>query len=375
MTQDLIYVNQRNLIGAANTFPDIAEQCQDILGNEWQYFAKSIGRFAGVVSMYFRYGSRTFPIRDQHYYPVQSHIPSDWQNISFSDATDLRFQELSQQFADKTWVICWSGGIDSTVIVASVLKNLPRSKFDQVKIMCNAASVWESPLFYETHIRPNFAVIDSHDYSEASNLIDTHCVIDGEPADSIWGWRFFPNFTDIELSPWRASKDRLLAFLNEQMQCEKTASWFFEKMQLNIDSVDLPISSCYNFHWWINFNTRYIDSMMRNIYRNHNLSLDTVHQNWKHWYDSTAYTKWSLRQHLEQHITSRTYKAEAKRYISEIFPDQYWYNYKTKSSSGSIVIHNNWYAIRSDHTLCYDLDEIMESLPSILSPTITAESG
>ena len=61
---------------------------------------------------------------------------------TFGDVTDEQCQYWLREKTDRPWLIFWSGGIDSTVIVASILKNAGLADRENIYIACNRASIY-----------------------------------------------------------------------------------------------------------------------------------------------------------------------------------------------------------------------------------------
>lgn len=96
--------------------------------------------------------------------PFQFAIQRSWQppakNISIEQTIQQRVQyylDLDQQLN-----LCWSGGIDSTAMVAGFLQHSPN--FDQIRIIYTPYSVYEHRAFFE-HISTTFPQLEMLDIS------------------------------------------------------------------------------------------------------------------------------------------------------------------------------------------------------------------
>ena len=78
---------------------------------------------------------------------------------TFEQVTDQRCIDLHRTHWHKPWVVMWSGGIDSTLMLTSILRNISPGDFKNIQVWCNSASVYENPKFFMDHIQPNFEVV------------------------------------------------------------------------------------------------------------------------------------------------------------------------------------------------------------------------
>jgi hypothetical protein len=302
-------------------------------------------------------------------------------SMSFDQVTDLRFHQLQKDYSDKTWLVQWSGGVDSTLIVASILKNLSPNNYDQIVIACNRQSVYENPLFFYNYIEPNFKLIDSSNLKYDYNLFNDYLVITGEPGDELCmpeqpsNLLFFQEF-DNHKRDFRKDPDRLLSYISS-FSGMQTAKWFYERVIENIDSVNIPMETYYDFFWWAGFNYYWIDNMHimstnQEIERSAT-SLNLIFNKLAHWYNTTEYQQWAMvTRRAGSHYGSDLggYKLALKEYIYSVDHNEYYLKFKTKSiSSTRHVIPRTWFCILDDLTrlsLDKDLDQILELLPDFI---------
>ena len=86
---------------------------------------------------------------------------------------ETRFDIVLDQIAEKFYLqvkqtqrtpyVMWSGGIDSTCILASLLK-APKVLTDQLVIVCNQASIDENPYFYNRFIKDKLTTVDTDQF-------------------------------------------------------------------------------------------------------------------------------------------------------------------------------------------------------------------
>ena len=76
-------------------------------------------------------------------------------NKTYEDITDARTEDVRKLIIEKNtkFAVAYSGGIDSTLVVASLIKNLTKEQLTNIYIYCDTASVIENPIFYKKFIQ------------------------------------------------------------------------------------------------------------------------------------------------------------------------------------------------------------------------------
>ena len=87
-----------------------------------------------------------------------------------SDAKALEFKSRINK-KNERFAIMYSGGIDSTVIMTALLKNLNKEELKNITVCTSVPAIVENPQFWRKYIWEKFQVIDSmtHKYH---NLIE-----------------------------------------------------------------------------------------------------------------------------------------------------------------------------------------------------------
>lgn len=314
---------------------------------------------------------------------------------SWQQVTDQRCATLRRDRFDRSWVVAWSGGIDSTVIVSAILRNLPPADLENITIACNKFSIWENPRFYSTHIAPNFKVIDSSLLRSSWILHADSYLINGEPADRLFGQH--PMIIDMARQDpdWpgrcvRRDADDLIDFMAHKSGTagSQWATWFYERIMENIDSQPVPIETYRDFLWWIPFNLCWIDNKIRGARKGPWGQLRDVSAYFDRvidWFDSDDYQLWSMVNNAAGEKYGQTIsdnKLAAKRYIYEFDREPYYFKFKTKTASIDLVDPTStvpWSVLFQDFTttrFCHpgtnDLDAPMHDH---LDPTFLESNG
>ena len=336
-------------------------------------------------NFYCRKGANSLPfIYDEKFFNTAMPDIDCNYNKSFGEITDQRCLELINTHADRPWLVCWSGGIDSTAVLVSILKNLSPQQRKQVTVSCNKISVYENPIFYHNHVLPNFNVIDST-RQEFGDLLNTHYILDGDPADMLQGSGLALNAKNWGLNlneSWKKSGP-LIDYLSTIID-RSSAQWMYNAMSNNLDSLEgdsLNLKSYADWFWWINFNWKWscnrLHEMQRQPIPNVKPYLDAA----IHWYESWDYQQWSMVEGryslVKDNVSLGSYKKCSKQYIYEYDKNVYDLQFKTKTDSDSRGPRPkgvSWFCVLDDYrtlTLDRDLDLILELLPTHISSCVT----
>lgn len=373
----IIYLNQKLLTDSRLT---------DVLSGynyDWNKFNGLCKLNPGRDSEYIRAGKNVYPVKNELIEILDFNMPEydPTFNLSFSDVTDLQLTQLFKTRNDKRWLILWSGGIDSMVIVASILKNLSPADRENIDIACNRFSIYEHPKFFYEYIKPNFKIKDSSFLTFNEPLFQKYYVIDGEPADQLYGGyasRGMLNDQTI-LKNWRTEPEELIDFFSTAVDTP-FAEWYYNSLRENIESVNIPIENYYDFCWWGFFNAVWATVLLRPLQFqtiNSVNGMKLYFDNFIPWFNTKEYQQWAMVSRLgvkyDTNICDR--KLASKKYIYDFDRDEYYFQFKTKMESTSRTISNNngYFCILDDYTrltLDKDLDQILQLLPDHINTNI-----
>lgn len=349
------------------------------------YFCQPMPTLLGLMN---RAGQNMLPFDNSILPLIDSAMPSydSKFNLSWGEVTDQRAAEIERlvQHKNKKLVIFWSGGVDSTCIVVAILKNFNRDNLSQVFIACTVESIIENPVFYHRHIEPNFTVIDTnnfcqHDLTEATDTI----LVEGFAADTLT-MSMSPSLdvcmavrnSEMLLRNWRTQPDELINYLFMVTKSKEFAKWYYEKNAMNIESIDVPIETYFDFMWWFGFNCDYYNWALHAwffYYRHLNIPYDQYKSISIGWYRTDAYQLWAMNNNgpLVKHgLDLGSFKLHLKQYIYDYDRNEYYYRYKTKINSNGRIKNNTRdkaFALTDQFKILYlekDLTEILELLPT-----------
>jgi len=262
---------------------------------------------------------------------------------NFETVTDKRSVDILETVnkKNKKLAIFWSGGIDSSVMISSILKNWSTHDQKNVVVFLNDYSLVENPIFFHKVIKKKLK------YQLFNNLksfpkLNNYIVTDGELADKLWIPQMAINYSYIygdnsAQNLWSNEKDNFIDFLTTNY-LKDSATKIIERIEYNIQSLNFEKLSLKDILGWINFNF-----FWQQIYLSrYQLLTDPSPESFKEykenyipWYCSNDYQKWAWAPSTRAMINRsglKKYKDTAKKYIHGIVKDKI-FEYKTKVPS------------------------------------------
>ena len=197
-------------------------------------------------------------------YPIPE-LPTD--RILFADAADEFGQFVSTEMdSGKHVYLLWSGGIDSTCVIVSVLKHMKAEHRELIHVVKSRASLDEHRMFYENFLS-GFDQIDFVDLDFNKLDLEKCLVLDGEGGDQLFGSSFankiFSMYPEKISGKWKNES----AFISQHFRhsSESDSEWqsFLNIMETSIQQSQLEIDTLYQYCWWLNFNFKFDAVMFR----------------------------------------------------------------------------------------------------------------
>jgi hypothetical protein len=260
---------------------------------------------------------------------------------TFAELTDLRAHDLCSVLDanDFPIVVCWSGGIDSTVILSALVKNWPKNLLDRIQVRMNRASYYENPWFFDK-------IILKHGFKIQHEPSDWHrCyVLTGNCADQIW---IQADIVELQLvspesSRWciYKQKDNLLRWIAHKSN-EIVAQGIYDLTIQSSQTAGVQLDTVEDFYWWWNFNFVYTGQLYKYLddYESRQSKIDISlwqkqHLSWYHTDQYQLWSAWNRSNGTKIANTVRSYKWPAKQYIFDVDGNQWYRDYKTKLGSG-----------------------------------------
>jgi len=289
------------------------------------------------------------PVRTASFFPLPHMQVS---TKSYAELCDDRAKQLLARAQKLNVPLCtmWSGGIDSTCVLVSLLKNATRAQKEHIFVLLSDDSIDEYPEFYAKYIRGKLlrGPADLLPYLLGGKNI----IVNGELNDQLFGSDIIAKVitrfgAEITRKPYSA--DLLAEFLTTvsprplrpgQVADRHLADLYvilFERLR---DSAPIPIKTNHEVFWWVNFVMKWQSVYMRVLSfaaaRNADLvTADWVRTYYAPFYNTNGFQLWSMNSNLEQKVKNgwRSYKWPAKEVIYEFTKDAEYRDNKLKRGS------------------------------------------
>lgn len=255
---------------------------------------------------------------------------------------NLRACDIISQ--EKETFVLWSGGIDSSVALCSLLKNSSLSwQKHNLKIVFNDFTVYENKMFLDflqKHFESTFIHIN-YDYilPHLSKLLNgNQIIVTGEMGDQIMGNHFSFVNPDVADKKWN-DKDILTIYykLNKKF---KDSGILLEEVDFdNVISVaELLNSKCpfkveniFDFLTWLNISITWDFNCNRYILPG------IPRTNLYNFFDTYEFQNWGICNHERKFkdIKRSEYKKEFKEYMFEFIKESFIYDMKKRTSPGT----------------------------------------
>jgi hypothetical protein len=292
-------------------------------------------------------------------------------SMSFSEVTDRRAQEIKSLIVtnNQKFAVMYSGGIDSTLILCSLIKNLSEEELKNIAVCTSSHAIIENPNFFLNFVKDKFTIIDSNTHKYDDLIEMSYRPITADEGDCIFGTilglSLYNNYDYLIDSLSDDSKRNLRSIKNKFTDDSvhysqykdviikhfsiasnpKFGERFYEKFEKNIQTATVPIYSLHDYFWWMIFNIKYLNCSVRGaVYFNDRIHCKEAINDWIiNWFNGREYQLWSMANNNNGEkigLTASTYKMAARKYIHEIDRNPWYFNFKIKLESlgGSVVV-------------------------------------
>jgi hypothetical protein len=279
----------------------------------------------------------------------------------------LTWEELMDKEARRTieidsdLYVAYSGGIDSTGIVVSLLKNCTKEELKKVTILCTPSSVYEFPEFFNVIVK-NFkvelATYDLERYAKKGHIIS------GAGGDGLFGSATFMERAMTKFDKdfaWKNYKDT--GSILFETYFPGNGKMVFDRYQPIAEECAYPIENIIDFACWYEFTQHFNNAIFMHLYLANSFTDMELYKNKiVYFFRNKDFEIWSVnnRDCLVQN-TVDTYKWKAKEYIINYTGLD---NYHNKGKFGSYyqvlagnrfngAIDENWNLISHNEALQY----------------------
>ncbi len=314
-------------------------------GKLWTLLASHL---VGTTDLRARSGKWTTPWdapSDSRFAPPKLEYISD-DLASLHDRRALELFAHAKQ-TNKKIMVLWSGGIDSTAVLSSFIKNIPQNELkDYLAVTLSTVSIFENFGFYSKFISNK---LECHSYSsiEVDNeFLRKYILIHGDPGDCLYGPSVGLYMSYIQDGRCRESykkhiKDFPKLFTlpeNSRFHNKDFGDWYVNKITDNLLDVNPDnVESVGDWFWWTYFNFKWEFSIQRPFYFNRKdlgspLDLDLVDDYIENsFYNTDKFQLWSYSNLKNLIVKDRsTHKLAAKQYIFELDKNQAYFENKIK---------------------------------------------
>lgn len=344
----------------------------------------------GGDSYHFRKGVWSDPFDlEIHDKLIMPEYDSDF-NLTFEDICNRRAADIINLIntTDRQIILQWSGGIDSTVALISLIKNLSSKEKEKITVALSGDSIIEYPHFFEKYIRNKFKTIDSqsmlfNDYKEKYEAFTIAC----DTGDCLFGAELgnklyprmkfihkdtdeiyrlvsnkdfhFSNYKNLIIQHFNNNLLNSIENMKQQNLFDESMTeykdddklfgeLFYEKIVHNIETSNVPLESLHDFFWWTIFNGRYIALTFRGvgIFSTGSNKESIVNDCLIQWFNTDEYQKWSMvNNNNGEKLSGPTqglYKTAAKKYIYKFTKDDWYFTHKIKLISSATILKRNW---------------------------------
>ncbi len=253
---------------------------------------------------------------------------------SFSEICARRAEAICKKsFEENRKIqILWSGGIDSTLALVSIFKELEkRESLNQLEVLLSKESVAEYPTFFRDVIEKklNYIFFDPpiYDYLDEKKIIVT-----GEHGDQIFGSDKAQHFI-MTNQAFRPFEEILPTVIARKLGSNNQVDAIISYLMPQIEKSSVKIETLFDFLWWMNFSLKWQHVSLRMFYADETkrFSLD---KNFIHFFSAKNFQNWSISNHkFKIKQTWKSYKYIAKECIYDFHKDENYLLNKEKEQS------------------------------------------
>jgi hypothetical protein len=311
-------------------------------------------QIVGVADLRPRLGTFSTPWQARSHYHLPMPDLSVPEHCSLEDLIDRRSLEIYQiaKRDKKQIVIMWSGGIDSTAVLVSLLKNVPASEQKDLLIIClSPDSVLENLNFYTKYISNCLTIMHKTNLNFDNEFLKKYVLVHGDPADAL----FAPSSSKYQhlmqdkkhLLPLHTHRHLLYScFSGRGEVTEQSGRWLVDKIIDNIEQVKPPnVENIAEWFWWQYMNIKWEGCLW---FPFHTVDLRTQYkQPIEHeqilsyleacFFNTDYFQRWSCT-NLKRIIPAslQDHKKEIKKYIFDYDKNLGYFNTKSKTVSLSL---------------------------------------
>lgn len=228
--------------------------------------------------------------------------------------------------------VLWSGGIDSTLALVSLYRELEkREELRRLEILLSQESIEEFTSFFYEIIEPKLKFVlfnpPIYKYLDVDKIIVT-----GEHGDQIFGSDKAQHFV-ITKQAFRPFEEVLPYAMARKLGSTKSVDAVIKFLAPQIKKSPVEIKTLFDYFWWMNFSLKWQHVSLRMIYSTENIQL-ALNENIIHFFSAKNFQNWSILNHKYKIKSSwKSYKYIAKECIFDFHRDENYLINKEKEQS------------------------------------------
>lgn len=291
-----------------------------------------------------RTGFADFPIRLKPLFPMPTlrEERRDFEAIANARAREILDRAVA---LDVDIYVMWSGGIDSTLVICSLLKLASPAEVKRIVVLLSEDSIAEAPEFYAKHICGRLRMESAQLFPYL--LASPHLFVTGEHADQLFGSDLVGRMMTklgkgVIHQPY--SRDAMTALFVEEPELAEPTSACLDLFEFLASKAPIPIETNFLFLWWLNFNIKWQSVYLRTLsyiaVRNRpNLTAEYVAERYLPFFCTEPFQQWSLNNPDKRIRDSwNSYKWVAKDIIFSFTGDEGYRRHKVKRGSLFFII-------------------------------------
>lgn len=302
-------------------------------------FSKFFQLFHPTAAIIDRTNTIKIPFHVKSLFPIPLFKPM---KKTFEEICNERACELLTR-ADKlgvTLYVFYSGGIDSTLLLVSLLKNAALDQKFNIVVLLNEESITENPSFYRDHIYGKLRADSANIFPYL--LGSRHMLVGGEHNDQLHGYSIMEKLifkfgSSIIHQPYK--RDNFFKFFNEILNDKESTNFYLDLFERLKATAPVPVVTHFDYLWWISFSSTWqlVFTHLLNYTAPRNIShIDAqyIGTNYNQFYGTDDFQLWSLN-NLDKRIkdTWKTYKWVCKDIVYDYTKDADYRDNKIKRAS------------------------------------------
>ncbi len=238
---------------------------------------------------------------------------------SFDDHAFKAAININNKTKDSKVYLMYSGGIDSTTALVSMINSWPKEDLERLHILMSYRSIEEFPDMWKV-INSKFKGRIINSLKDTNHFIHDGYVVTGELGDQLFGSDVVIPLVDLYGEeginlPW---KNNINNFYKRLFGAtfRPNVDLFVEKYSLTLPYCPFEIKTCFEFVWWFNFTNKWQLVKHRVLEQKRFVNPKESHKKIIHFFDTPEFQKWSIdNPNLKIKNTLLSYKYTAKEFI------------------------------------------------------------